>query len=191
MTGPLFYVPLCFILDTIFELLTLEQAYRDHQFDMVLLVNASALLIHMIMLYILCFFSEKFSVRSYEIGDRIYCDLLWYKLPIRQQKTLILPIRRSQTPFRLNGYGIFDSSFELFLKVIHPEISHFEMQIFKDNQFDIFVYFQIIKTSASWFLIMRQLRGDWNDKLEKWEHFRNDFHSIRTLKRFIFLFSRL
>lgn len=115
----MFYVSSTCILDIAFELLALDRAVQDNQIDLALLINASALMIHMVLLFILCFFSEKFTYRSYDVTDLIYGDLLWYKLPNKQQKLLILAICRAQKYFRLNGYGVFDCSLELFSKVIH------------------------------------------------------------------------
>lgn len=117
MNGPLFFELSSCIVGFVFELLAMEQAFQDHQFDGTVALNLSALGIHMCMLVILCHFSEKFTDRSNEVGEMVYSEVFWYKLPIAQQKTLIFVIRRAQQHFRLRGYGIFDCSLEMFLKV--------------------------------------------------------------------------
>lgn len=118
MTGPLFFDLSSCIIATVFELLSIDNDIQNQRYDSNTFTNVSTLGLHNTMLFILCHFSEKFTDRSYDVGDVIYSDLLWYKLSIRQQKLLILPIRRAQKLFRLRGYGIFDCSLELFLKVI-------------------------------------------------------------------------
>lgn len=117
MTGPLFFDLSSCIIATVFELLSIDNDIQNQRYDSNTFTNVSTLGLHNTMLFILCHFSEKFTDRSYDVGDVIYSDLLWYKLSIRQQKLLILPIQRAQKLFRLRGYGIFDCSLELFLKV--------------------------------------------------------------------------
>lgn len=118
MNGPLFFELSSCIVGFVFELLAMEQAFQDHQFDGTVALNLSALGIHMFMLVILSYFSEKITDRSYEVGGIVYSEVFWYKLPIAQQKPLIFVIQRAQQHFRLRGYGIFDCSLQMFLKVI-------------------------------------------------------------------------
>lgn len=59
---------------------------------------------------------------SYEISQIIYSDLQWFNLPILQQKRLVLIIGRAQKTFRLNGFGIFDCSLEMFWKVTRRKL---------------------------------------------------------------------
>lgn len=117
MTGPLFFDLSSCIIATVFELLSIDKDIQNKRFDSNTFTNVSTLVLHNSMVFFFSHFSEKFTDRSYDVGDVIYSDLLWYKLSIRQQKLLILPIQRAQKLFRLRGYGIFDCSLELFLKV--------------------------------------------------------------------------
>lgn len=117
MTGPLFFELSSCIIGTVFELLALDQTIQDQQLDATVVVSANALSIHVSMVYILCHYAEKLTAQSIEVSRMVYYDLLWYKLSVRQQKNIIMPLRRAQKLFKLDGYGIFACSMELFLNV--------------------------------------------------------------------------
>lgn len=63
------------------------------------------------------YLSERITADLLEIGD-IFYDSLWYRLPAKQQRLLVLPIERAQRVFRLNGLGLFDCSLATFLTVL-------------------------------------------------------------------------
>lgn len=117
MTGPLFFELSSCIIGTVCELLALDQTIQEQQIDASVFVSADALGIHVSMVYILCHFAEKLSNQSFNVTRIIYYDLVWYNLSVERQKCMVLPICRSQESFKLTGYGIFDCSMEIFLKV--------------------------------------------------------------------------
>lgn len=64
-----------------------------------------------------CFGSECVTSDLMEVGD-IFYNSSWYRLPVKQQKLLALPIQRAQREFRLSGLGLIDCSLAVFLSVI-------------------------------------------------------------------------
>lgn len=117
MSGPLFFELLSVIIIIVLELLALDYAIQVKQFDSTLILMGSCFLIHMSTLSVLCHHSECLTTKSDEISEIIYSDLKWFNLPISQQKLLVLSIGRAHKTFRLEGFGIFDCSLEMFLKV--------------------------------------------------------------------------
>lgn len=63
-----------------------------------------------------CFASECVTSDLMEIGD-IFYNSPWYRLPLKQQKLLTLPIQQAQREFRLSGLGLVDCSLEVFSSV--------------------------------------------------------------------------
>lgn len=63
--------------------------------------------------FVYFYLSEWITSDLLEIGDYFY-NSAWYRLPAKQQKLLVLPIRRAQREFRLKGFGLFDCSLEVF-----------------------------------------------------------------------------
>lgn len=155
MTVPLFFEFSHCILETVFELLAMDQAIQNLQFYALVIFNLSVLGFHLTLLFFLCLFSEKFTDRSYDVGEFIYLNVSWMDLPIQHQKTLMFVICRAQKHFRLNGCGIFDCSLDLFSRVNFVHSFEFEIDffIFKNDHI-----FQIIKSSISYFLVMRELK---------------------------------
>lgn len=66
--------------------------------------------------YVCCFLSEFVTHKLSAIGDHFY-DCGWYRLPAKQQRLFILPIRRGQLEFRMSGLGIVECSLSVFLSV--------------------------------------------------------------------------
>lgn len=77
-----------------------------------IIASAIALLV----LYIHCYASEHLTADLMAIGD-IFYDSTWYRLPVKQQKLLVLPIQRATQEFRLKGSGLIDCSLAVFLSV--------------------------------------------------------------------------
>lgn len=156
MSGPLFFELLSVIIIIVFELLALDYAIMVKQFDSMLILIGCCLIMHMSTLFILCHHSECLTTNSNEISKFIYCDCQWYKLPNSQQKLLTLPISRSQKPFRLDGFGIFDCSQEMFLKVNFCEVFFFQIHVM---YLMFMLIFQIIRLSISYYIVMRKLKA--------------------------------
>lgn len=120
MTAPVFFELSTCIICTVLELLTIDQSIQHGRFvvfDVTIITSITLLGLHLTIVFILCFYGEALSAQSFQVTDIIYSNLLWYKLPVQKQRILDIPIRRAQKIFRLKGYGIFDCSMDLFLKV--------------------------------------------------------------------------
>lgn len=117
MSGPLLIELSSCIISTVLELLAFDNMIQQKHIDTTFATSAGTLSIHTTMVFILCYYAEKFTTQSFDVMDTVYSDLLWYKLPIKQQKFAIMPISRSQVQFRLEALGIFNASMEIFLKV--------------------------------------------------------------------------
>lgn len=89
-----------------------------------------------------------------EIGD-IFYNSAWYRLPIKEQRLLALPIQRSQREFRLSGLGFLDcslavySSVKLLFSIKFPSLYFIEK---------ISINLHIIQTASSYFLILRSFK---------------------------------
>lgn len=118
MSGTLFIELSSCVIVTVIELLSIDYMVQHGHGDLIIITNITALSLHMGMMHILCFFAEKYTTQIFQTSPLIYCDLLWYKLLIHQQRSMILSIRRAQKQFRLTGFGIFDVSLETYLKVM-------------------------------------------------------------------------
>lgn len=62
------------------------------------------------------FLAEWITTDLLSIGDVFY-NSVWYRLPVKQQKLLVLPIERGQREFRLRGLGLFNCSLVVFSSV--------------------------------------------------------------------------
>lgn len=117
MSGPLFIQLSCCIIDTVMELLTIDYVIQQKHVDTPFFANLGTLSIHMTMVFILCSYADKFTTQSAQVIQIIYDNLLWYNLGVDEQKSIILPIRRAQKHFHLDGFGIFDANMQTFLTV--------------------------------------------------------------------------
>lgn len=84
--------------------------------DFTVILNLECTLYIIIICYIYSYFSETITTNSFAIGEDPY-NSLWYKMPMKQQKAVMLMIMRSQIEFRLTGVGMVDCSLETFLAV--------------------------------------------------------------------------
>lgn len=102
------------VLLIVFILLTIDQSAG---MDTARIFMSQSLTIFMVVSFIYWYFSENLSANSIKIGDVAY-DSLWYEMPVKQQKAIILMIARSQGEFRLTGLGMIECSFVTFLAVM-------------------------------------------------------------------------
>lgn len=138
-------------------MLALENSFNAGQFDATVFLNILSWTSYIGMLFIFCYFGEKLSIQSSVVGNIIFDDVLWYKLPISHQKLALIIINRSKKSFQLRGYDIFDCSLPIFVNVC---ISYsFNLHNFYIVFMKIFAIFQILRTSVSYFLIMRKLKN--------------------------------
>lgn len=113
MSGIIFIVLLSCVLFLVLMLLKMDQ-FTTITYDSISIFDA--LLTYSIICYVYCRFSENITSKSLEIGDIVY-NSLWYKMPLKEQKLIILMIQRSQKEFRLSGLGLVDCSLATFLAV--------------------------------------------------------------------------
>ena len=117
MTGPLFIEFSSCIISIVLELLAIDNMVKQKSNDTTFATSAGTLSIHMTIVYFLCIYGENFTNQSFNVINTVYSDLLWYKLPIKQQNFVIFSICRSQKRFQLEGLCIFNASMEMFSKV--------------------------------------------------------------------------
>lgn len=118
MSGPLFYELSSCIVGTVMEFLAFDHMVQQEHISRLVFTDTAAILLHTLMVFVFCYFAEKCAAHSFQIVDLVYCDLLWYNLPVYEQKLVILPMSRAQIKFRLDGFGIFDATMETFSKAM-------------------------------------------------------------------------
>lgn len=74
-------------------------------------------------LIIYCAFSEKLTNDLLSTSDH-FSGLYWYRMPVRIQKVIILPILRTQREFRLTGLGIVECSLRVFASASFPYLKN-------------------------------------------------------------------
>lgn len=119
-----------------------------------------------------CKLSENVTGCLEIVGDHFY-GIPWYSLGPKQQKLFVLTIQRAQKQFRINGLGIVDCSLEIFALVsiccVHPapwqgfftffyrKPIYLLKQHIYPTQMLFFPPFQIIRSTFSYFLLLRSL----------------------------------
>lgn len=104
-------------------------------FDTLVLILATFCLLPPTFFY--CHQSENITTNLLSVTDSFY-NYAWYQLPVQHQQYFRLPIQRSQTAFRLSGYGIVDCSLERFASVcLNEEIPQ---QFILKNIFSVFSF---------------------------------------------------
>lgn len=66
--------------------------------------------------YIYCYFSEMVTEKSSAIAETTY-DSMWYTMPAKRQRAIVMILIQSQREFRLQGVGMLDCSFRIYLTV--------------------------------------------------------------------------
>lgn len=114
MSYPLFSIFLICALDISFNLLLLDSAT---QFGIRIFSAIINMLTTALMTFVFCYSSENITEDLFDIGDAFYGSS-WYRLPIRQQKLVILSIIRAQGELRLDALGFAKCSLYTFLQVV-------------------------------------------------------------------------
>lgn len=70
----------------------------------------------LILIFTYCYRSECVTTDLLEIGDNFY-NSEWYRLPVKQQQLLALPIERAHSEFRFKGLGLLNCSLAVFSSV--------------------------------------------------------------------------
>lgn len=108
------------------------------------------------------FHSEWITADLLEISDNFY-NSPWYRLPVKQQKYLMLPIQRADRIYRMKSLGLFDCSLPVFVSV-HFYCSILMLFILENYTFCIvslphfLIILQIIRSAASYFIIIRSFK---------------------------------
>lgn len=79
-------------------------------------VSVQGMTYNMLITYAYCLFSEMISADLAAIGD-IFYGCAWYRMPVKQQNRLMLPIQRAQVEFRLYGLGFIECSLKTYTSV--------------------------------------------------------------------------
>lgn len=120
---------------------------------MVAFVN---LIVITVMTFAHFYLAEKITSDLLSIGDLFY-NSAWYRLPIKQQKLLVLPIQRAQRELRLKCLGLFNCSMPVFSSV--QLISQLIVKL--QELCDFFYHLQIIRTAGSYYVIIRRFKWGW------------------------------
>lgn len=101
----------------------------------------------------LCYFANKTTERVMSLGDAIY-NSNWYEYPRGMAKYPILIIAQSQTPIYFFGYGLFRCTLEVYGRVSSKS---FNKQAFICPYLKKNLFLQIVKTSYSYYMILRNI----------------------------------
>lgn len=110
-----------------------------------------AVLALVLWLYVFCEFGQQTTQCFDDLHGTVF-GMDWYLLPIEMQKTIPMIISMAQKEVHIQGFGNFHSTREVFMKVNFSEIRN--MVKYRCN-LSILLYFQIMKTSFSYFLVLR------------------------------------
>lgn len=79
-------------------------------------ISVQGMTYNMLITYAYCLCSEMISADLAAIGD-IFYGCAWYRMPVKQQNRLMLPIKRAQLKFRLYGLGFVECSLKTYTSV--------------------------------------------------------------------------
>lgn len=85
--------------------------------------------------------------------SNVIFDSCWYKLPVRLQRNIQFMIEFAQVTRKVDGYILFSCDLECFVKVGSKflfSIEFIEIKFF-------FLYFQIMKTAVSYYLLFKSV----------------------------------
>lgn len=88
----------------------------NNLFSMATFISLEGIIIITSPTFFYCSLSEVVTSELFSIGDYFY-GIAWYRLPVKQQQFLRLPIQRSQKEFRLKGFGLMSCSLMAFIGV--------------------------------------------------------------------------
>lgn len=114
MIDVLFYQLLVCAVIIAFNLFSLESTKSIY--DLHSIVSFTELTSTVVPTYIYCSLSDNFTSDLEDIGDVFY-ESTWFKMPVKYQRFMIMPIMRSQREIRLSGFGLIDCSLNVFLAV--------------------------------------------------------------------------
>lgn len=112
------------------------QLFNHPSFDIIILVTISSLGLLNIFLY--CYFGKLATESFEEMSNSLY-ESNWYKLPIKQQKYILLMMVNAKRPLYYHGFGIVILNLETFCNVrkIHNCIHILSVTLFN---FQFFYY---------------------------------------------------
>lgn len=112
-----------------------------------------------------CYFSEMITEKSAAVAQTTF-DSMWYKLAMNQQKAIIPILVRSQREFRLQGLGIIDCSFPIYLAVMSHTLRYFILtsSTYCEYNFSTFFHFRLYehRFRTFWFFAPSEVELAWN-----------------------------
>lgn len=123
MSGVFFFLLSIFVVLLGTSLLAFDQGVHDISYD--IMVGVHGLVSQTILTYVASRFAEQLISQSFSIGDIVY-DAPWYTFPTKFQKNFVLIIQKSNVPFHLRGFWIFNVSMATFSDV---SISYFSLAL--------------------------------------------------------------
>lgn len=82
-----------------------------------LVTSFDIFLIQAIVCFIYCYFGNRITLKSVQIGEIAY-DVEWYRLPPHIQRVIKLIILRSQREIHFSGFSVIVCSLEMYKKVM-------------------------------------------------------------------------
>lgn len=70
-----------------------------------------------------CFLAEKVTADLLKTGDVLFSSA-WYRLPVAQQKLLVVPLQVAECEYRIKGLRLINCSLAVFLSVSCPTNSN-------------------------------------------------------------------
>lgn len=98
-----------------------------------------------------CYYASRITVRMQQLSNVIF-DSCWYKLPVRLQRNIQFMIKFAQVTRKVDGYILFSCDLECFVKVGSKFLLFI---LFIAISIHFFLYFQIMKTSVSYYLLFK------------------------------------
>lgn len=111
LSGALFFHFLSFVLVIILAMHSIEESLS--QFDIFTFISYEVIFIEIGTCYVICYFATMFTIKSQQIAEIAY-DISWYKLSTKHRKIIVAIVHQGQTPYTLDGLGIFTCSLETF-----------------------------------------------------------------------------
>lgn len=113
-----------------------------------------SVVIWMSIFYLLCHFGDKVTDHFDSLSDSYY-EVLWYRLPVKQQKYFILLILNAQKPIYLEAFTLQNTR-ETFKKVISIISMEMRSMKYKFAINKVCFTFQVINTVYTYFMSLRQ-----------------------------------
>lgn len=105
--------------------------------------------------FIFCHFATNATNRLLSIGDIVYSEIRWYRLPPNLQKYVQFIILRSQVPSNITGLGVVECTMESYATVSKKTV--FWRNLFNLTDLLVIMLFQLVQSAYSYFVAIREL----------------------------------